>query len=90
MHDPRHLLDPATDAVRKLGWRGYHLDADQLSALSATRSSAIQTTDSARAEAKRLAAAVNAAARVGQPTSELTDEARAVKAQIQQLEQQVE
>src|SRR6266704_4352909 len=90
MHDPRHLLDPTTDAVRELGRRGYRLDVDQLSQLSATRSSAIQAADSARAEAKRLAAAVNAAARAGQPTGELTEQARAVKAQIQQLEEQAE
>jgi len=90
MHDPRHLLDPTADAVRKLGRRGYNLDVDQLSALSTGRSSAIQATDSARAEAKRLAAAVNAAARAGEPTGELTERARAVKAQIQQLEEQVE
>src|SRR6266704_6909479 len=75
MHDPRHLLDPTTDAVRELGRRGSRLDVDQLSQLPATRSSAIQAADSARAEAKRLAAAVNAAARAGQPTGELTEQA---------------
>jgi seryl-tRNA synthetase len=50
MHDPRHLLDPTTDAVRKLARRGYSLDVDQLSQLSATRSSTIQAADSARAD----------------------------------------
>ena len=33
MHDPRVLLDPATDAVRRLARRGYQLDLDQLGSL---------------------------------------------------------
>lgn len=86
MHDPRHLLDPATEAVRRLARRGYHLDLDRLGSLVSARSQSIQATDAARAEAKRLAAAVNSAARAGEPTEELTEQARAIKGRIQELE----
>jgi seryl-tRNA synthetase len=86
MHDARHLLDPATDAVRRLGRRGYRLDVDRLSSLVSSRSRTTQATDNARAEAKKLAAAVNAAAKAGKPTDELTEQARAIKARIQELE----
>jgi seryl-tRNA synthetase len=86
MHDPRHLLDPATDAVRRLSRRGYSLDIDRLGSLVSSRSQAIQATDSARTEAKRLASAVQAAGRAGEPTAELTEQARAIKTHIQKLE----
>lgn len=87
MHDPRHLLDPATEAVRKLARRGYSLDMERLQKLSSDRNSAIQNADNARAESKRLAAAVQAAARKGEPTAELAEQARAVKRRIQELEE---
>src|SRR5688500_10968550 len=90
MHDARHLLDPATDAVRRLSRRGYSLDTDRLGSLVSSRSQAIQATDAARAEAKRLAAAVQAAARSGEPTGELTEQARAIKTRIQDLEAELE
>jgi seryl-tRNA synthetase len=61
MHDPRVLLDPATDAVRKLARRGYSLDVASLEKLLATRNSAIQRGDEARAESKRVATAVKGA-----------------------------
>ncbi|HYH29434.1 MAG TPA: serine--tRNA ligase [Pseudonocardia sp.] len=61
MHDPRVLLDPATDAVRKLARRGFHLDAASLEKLLAARNSAIQRGDEARAESKRVATAVKGA-----------------------------
>jgi len=61
MHDPRVLLDPATDAVRKLARRGFVLDVASLEKLLASRNSAIQRGDEARAEAKRVATAVKGA-----------------------------
>ncbi|GAA5122901.1 serine--tRNA ligase [Pseudonocardia adelaidensis] len=61
MHDPRVLLDPATDAVRKLARRGYTLDVASLEKLLAARNSAIQRGDEARAESKRVATAVKGA-----------------------------
>ena len=62
MHDPRVLLDPATDAVRKLARRGYALDVASLEKLLTTRNSAIQRGDEARAESKRVATSVKGAA----------------------------
>ena len=61
MHDPRVLLDPATDAVRKLARRGFALDVASLEKLLAARNSAIHRGDEARAESKRVAAAVKGA-----------------------------
>ena len=51
MHDPRVLLDPATDAVRRLARRGYALDTSALEKLLSARNAAIQRGDEARAEA---------------------------------------
>jgi seryl-tRNA synthetase len=62
MHDPRVLLDPATDAVRKLARRGYALDVASCEKLLSTRNSAIQRGDEARAESKRVATSVKGAA----------------------------
>jgi seryl-tRNA synthetase len=67
MHDPRVLLDPATDAVRKLARRGFTLDVASLEKLLAGRNSAIQRGDEARAESKRVATAVTGAGREGDP-----------------------
>ncbi|MCU1663118.1 MAG: seryl-tRNA synthetase [Pseudonocardia sp.] len=67
MHDPRVLLDPATDAVRKLARRGFTLDVASLEKLLAGRNSAIQRGDEARAESKRVATAVKGAGREGDP-----------------------
>jgi seryl-tRNA synthetase len=61
MHDPRVLLDPATDAVRKLARRGYVLDVASVESLLAARNSAIQRGDAARAEGKQVAATVKGA-----------------------------
>lgn len=90
MHDPRHLLDEATDAARKLARRGYVLDSERLGALASSRSSAIGRLEAARAQGKKLAAAVNAAARAGQPTEELAASARNLKAEITDLERAVD
>jgi seryl-tRNA synthetase len=67
MHDPRVLLDPSTDAVRKLARRGFALDVTSLEKLLSRRNSAIQRGDEARAESKRVAAAVKSAGRGGDP-----------------------
>ena len=61
MHDPRVLLDPATDAVRKLARRGYVLDVATLEKLLSGRNAAIQRGDEARAESKRVAQSVKGA-----------------------------
>ncbi len=61
MHDPRALLDPATDAVRKLARKGYALDVASLDKLLAGRNSAIQRGDEARAGSKRVATSVKGA-----------------------------
>ena len=62
MHDPRALLDPATDAVRRLARRGYQLDLDKLGRLLSQRNAAIQEVESARADSKRIAQEVQATA----------------------------
>jgi seryl-tRNA synthetase len=82
MHDPRVLLDPATDAVRRLARRGYQLDLDKLGSLLSGRNSAIGEVESARAESKRIAQEVQATARRGEDTGELVERGRALKAQI--------
>ena len=61
MHDPRVLLDPATDAVRKLARKGYALDLSALDKLLSGRNAAIQRGDEARADAKRVAQSVKGA-----------------------------
>jgi seryl-tRNA synthetase len=61
MHDPRVLLDPATDAVRKLARRGFHLDVAALDKLLSARNAAIHRGDEARAESKRVSTAVKRA-----------------------------
>lgn len=82
MHDPRHLLDPAMEAERRLARRGYLLDTERLRGLVAARSRSIQDLDSVRAESRQLAAAV----RSGQDPREVAAEGRALKGRIQELE----
>ena len=77
MHDPRVLLDPATDAVRRLARRGYALDTSALEKLLSARNSAIQRGDEARAEAKRVALAVRTADADARPA--LVERARELK-----------
>lgn len=88
MHDPRVLLDPATEAVRKLARRGYDLDLGQLDKLLTQRTSAIQRIDNARGEVKQVANQVQAKARAGEDVGELRERARALKTEIQQTEEQ--
>lgn len=88
MHDPRSLLDPTTDAKRKLARRGYDLDEEHLGKLLARRSTAIQAGDAARADSKRIASEVQAAGRRGEDTTELVEQARALKTRIHEIEEQ--
>jgi seryl-tRNA synthetase len=80
MHDPRVLLDPATDAVRKLARRGFHLDTTALEKLLSGRNAAIQRGDESRAESKRLASAVKGASPEERPA--LVERARELKATV--------
>jgi seryl-tRNA synthetase len=86
MHDPRFLLDPATDARRKLARRGYDLDLDRLEKLLSQRNAALHAGDEARAESKRIATEVRAAGQAGDDTGALVERARALKTQIQDNE----
>lgn len=88
MHDPRVLLDPATDAVRKLARRGYQLDLGKLEKLVSQRSATIHQVDEARAESNRIAQEVRATGKRGEDTSSLVERARALKTQIAQSEQE--
>jgi seryl-tRNA synthetase len=84
MHDPRVLLDPATDAVRKLARRGFVLDVTSLEKLLAARNAAIHRGDEARAESKRTATAVRTASPDERPA--LVDRARELKTVVADAE----
>ncbi len=86
MHDPRVLLDPATDAVRKLARRGYALDTTALEKLLSARNAAIQRGDEARAETKRVATAVKGADADARPA--LVARARELKGVVSAAEQE--
>ena len=86
MHDPRVLLDPATDAVRKLARRGYSLDLERLEKLLGGRNAAIQKGDESRAEANRLQKAVKGASPEERP--DLVEKARETKAAITLAEEE--
>jgi seryl-tRNA synthetase len=88
MHDPRVLLDPATDAVRRLARRGYNLDLDQVDKLFSQRNATIQAVDKARSESNRVAKDVGAAAKRSEDVTALREQARGLKARIQELEEQ--
>jgi seryl-tRNA synthetase len=87
MHDPRVLLDLATDAARKLARRGYHLDLEYLGKLLSQRNAAIQEVERARAASKRIAQDVQAAARQREDTAALVEHARVLKTQIAEGDQ---
>jgi seryl-tRNA synthetase len=55
MHDPRTLLDPTREAVRRLARRGYHLDLGQAERLVAQRTASAQEYDSLRAAVRTTA-----------------------------------
>ena len=84
MHDPRVLLDPATDAVRRLARRGFALDVTSLEKLLAARNAAIHRGDEARAESKRTATAVRSAAAEERPA--LVERARELKTVVADAE----
>lgn len=86
MHDPRVLLDPATDAVRKLARRGYSLDLAELEKLLSGRNSAIQRGDEARAESKRVATSVKGASAEERPA--LVERARDLKGVVSAAEEE--
>lgn len=86
MHDARLLLDPTTEAKRRLARRGLDLDLGQVEKLLSARNSAIGLGDTARAEAKRTASQVQAAAKRGESTAELVARARALKDQVADAE----
>lgn len=86
MHDPRVLLDPATDAVRKLARRGFALDVTSLEKLLAARNSAIGRGDDARGEAKRVATSVKGASPEERPA--LVERARELKAVVAAAEEE--
>ncbi|GEL22187.1 serine--tRNA ligase [Pseudonocardia sulfidoxydans NBRC 16205] len=86
MHDPRVLLDPATDAVRKLARRGYSLDLAELEKLLSGRNSAIQRGDEARAESKRVATSVKGASAEERPA--LVERARELKGVVSAAEEE--
>jgi seryl-tRNA synthetase len=88
MHDPRQLLDPETDAAAKLRRRGYVLDTDRLSKLMSRRSEVIGEGDQARAQSKKSATEVQAAARRGEDITELREQARQLKVRIGELEEE--
>src|SRR5918997_2384037 len=84
MHDPRVLLDPATDAVRRLARRGFALDVAALEKLLAARNAAIHRGDEARAESKRTATSVRSAAPDDRPA--LVERARELKGVVAEAE----
>jgi len=86
MHDPRVLLDPATDAVRKLARRGFALDTTSLEKLLAARNSAIGRGDDARGEAKRVATSVKGASPEERPA--LVERARELKSVVAAAEEE--
>ena len=86
MHDPRALLDPATDAVRKLARKGYALDVTSLEKLLSGRNSAIQRGDEARAESKRVANSVKGATPEDRPR--LVEHARDLKGVVAAAEEE--
>jgi seryl-tRNA synthetase len=86
MHDPRVLLDPQTDAVRRLGRRGFELDLGWLQDLVSKRSAAIQHTEGLRAEANQAAASIGKIAREGGDVEAAKEQARKLKDDIQVAE----
>src|SRR3954468_3276557 len=84
MHDPRVLLDPATDAARRLARRGYALDVTALEKLLSARNAAIHRGDEARAESKRTATSVRSASPDERPA--LVERARELKTVVADAE----
>jgi seryl-tRNA synthetase len=88
MHDPRVLLDPATDAVRRLARRGFTFDLPALEKLFSQRTAVIGQTDESRAESNRLAKEIGAAAKRGEDVTAARERAKAAKTRVQDLEEE--
>jgi seryl-tRNA synthetase len=86
MHDPRALLDPGNEAVRRLARRGYRLDPVALEELLSRRNASIKVADDLRAESKRVAQEVGVAARSGGDVTGLKERARELKEQVRVVE----
>lgn len=86
MHDPRVLLDPATDAERKLARRGYTLNLGLLETLFTEHKVAVRRGDEARTEAKQVAALVQQTAGADGDVASLRVRARKLKGDIQEME----
>ena len=84
MHDPRVLLDPATDAVRRLARRGFALDVPALEKLLPAPTPANHRGDDARAESKRTATSVRSASADERPG--LVERARELKVVVAEAE----
>jgi seryl-tRNA synthetase len=90
MHDPRALLDPGTEAVRRLARRGYTLDVSPLEDLLSRRNKSIQQGDELRAEANRVAQDVQKTARDRGDVTALVARGRELKEQIRSVEEEQE
>ena len=90
MHDPRTLLDPDTEAVRRLARRGFTLDAAALEDLLSRRNKSIRQADELRAESKRVAQQVGATAKQGGDVAALKDRARELKDHVREVEAEQE
>jgi seryl-tRNA synthetase len=90
MHDPRALLDPGTDAVRRLARRGYTLDVSALEDLLSRRNKSIQQGDELRAESNQIAQEVQRTARDRSDVSALVARGRELKEQIRGVEEEQE
>lgn len=86
MHDPRVLLDPTTEAERRLARKGYSLDSASLESLLARRNAAIGRGDDARGESKRVATSVKGASPEERPA--LVERARALKGVVAAAEEE--
>src|SRR5580693_7946461 len=90
MHDARELTQHGDAAVARLARRGYKFDPAPVAALLAERNQAIRTGDELRAESKRIAAEVGAAARSGVDVTALKESARELKDRIRLVEEEAE
>jgi seryl-tRNA synthetase len=84
MHDARDLLAMGPEAVRKAARRGYDLDLTALEQLVSERNATIRSGDELRAESKRVAQAVQDAARSGGDVQTLKQRARDLKDRIRE------
>jgi seryl-tRNA synthetase len=81
MHDPRSLLDPSQDAVRRLARRGYTVDTGTVAELLDRRNAAVTAADQLRAESRRVAREVGTA-----DSAELRATARGLKERLRVID----